>query len=394
MPQTVYDVTTWPGASVSPYVDIGRVMNEIIADIKATQTTQTTRPGAVIYIPPGHFDLLTRVTIDISHLQIKGSGHGFLSEAIRDESNASQWVETLPGASHIRVKNTDGHNEAFLVARTGSPVTVGRLNSIEFRDFCIDGVTSSKPYIPGNGKTGILVQTDNDAFRIEGMGFVYLTHALVIHGADAPYITNNFIAECSSCIELLGASQVARITNNFLISAWAGSAVFAENAEGMLISGNSLLWYGSIRLSNTKRSSITANKFVSSWPGMVILEPGSDENLISSNQFFRTDTESSINNGKDDYFGLVHLNGNNNTVTANHFSYGVASQYIRPSGAVPTIVLVRGGTRNYLASNNIVSNVPVRVVLDASTTQTKVIYSAEDSQIQSFTTDYVKVPTP
>jgi len=72
----------------------------------------------------------------------------------------------------------------------------------------------------------------------------------------------------------------------------------------------------------------------------------------------------------------------------------VATQYIRPAGAVPTIVLVRGGTRNYLASNNIVSNVPARVVLDASTTKTKVIYSAEDSQIQSFTTDYVKVPTP
>lgn len=104
MPQTVYDVTTWPGASVSPYVDIGKVMNEIIADIKATQNTQTTRPGAVSYIPPGHYDLLTRVTIDISYLQIKGSGHGFLSEAIRDESNVSQWVETLPGASHIRVK--------------------------------------------------------------------------------------------------------------------------------------------------------------------------------------------------------------------------------------------------------------------------------------------------
>ena len=394
MPQTVYDVTTWPGASVSPYLDIGKVMNEIIADIKATQNTQTNRPGAVIYIPPGHFDLLTRVTIDISHLQIKGSGHGFLSEAIRDESNVSGWVETLPGGSHIQVKNTDGHSEAFLVARSGSPVTVGRLNSVEFRDFCIDGVSSSKPYIPGNGKTGILVQTDNDAFRVEGMGFVYLTHALVIHGADAPYITNNFIAECSSCVELLGASQVARITNNFLISAWAGSSVFAENAEGMLISGNSLLWYGSVRLLNTKRSSVTANKFVSSWPGMVILESGSDENLISSNQFFRTDTESSINNGKDDYFGLVQLDGNNNTVTANHFSYGVAAQYIRPSGAVPTIVLVRGGTRNYLASNNIVSNVPARVVLDASTTQTKVIYSAEDSQIQAFTTNYSKVATP
>ena len=45
MPQTVYDVTTWPGASVSPYVDIGKVMNEIITDIKATQNTQTTKPA-------------------------------------------------------------------------------------------------------------------------------------------------------------------------------------------------------------------------------------------------------------------------------------------------------------------------------------------------------------
>lgn len=57
-------------------------------------------------------------------------------------------------------------------------------------------------------------------------------------------------------------------------------------------------------------------------------------------------------------------------------------------------MLVRGGTRNYLASNNIVSNVPARVVIDASTAKTKMIYSAEDSQIQSFTTDYIKVPTP
>lgn len=394
MAQTVYDVTTWPGASVSPYVDIGRVINEIIADIKSYQTTQTTRPGAVIYIPPGHYDLLTRVTIDISHLQIKGSGHGFLSEAIRDESNTSQWVETLPGASHVRVKNTDGTSEAFLVSRSGSPATVGRLNSVEFRDFCIDGVTASKPYLPGNGKVGIRVATDNDAFRIEGMGFVYLSRALVINGADAPNITNNFIAECGSCVELTGASQVAKITNNFLISAWAGSAVFAEHAEGLSISGNSILWYGSLRLVDVHRSSITGNKFVSSWPGMIILDDGSDENLIASNQFRRVDTESSIDNGLDDYFGMVQLSGNGNAVTANHFSYSVATGFIRPSGATPTIVLVKAGDNNFLASNHIVSTVASKVVLDASTTNTKLLYTAKSSQIQSYSSSYESVPTP
>ena len=38
MAPTVYDVTTWPGATVSAYTDIGLVINQIIADIKSQQT--------------------------------------------------------------------------------------------------------------------------------------------------------------------------------------------------------------------------------------------------------------------------------------------------------------------------------------------------------------------
>ena len=93
MTTTVYDVTTFP-ASVPATTDIGRVINEILAQVHAEQTSQTTRPGAVIYIPPGHYDLLTRVVIDISYVQIKGSGHGFQSLAIRDESDTTGWVGT------------------------------------------------------------------------------------------------------------------------------------------------------------------------------------------------------------------------------------------------------------------------------------------------------------
>ncbi len=71
MASTVYDVTAWPGATVSPYTDIGLVINEIIADIHSQQTGQTTRPGAVIYIPPGHYTLQTTVNIDVGFLTIK-----------------------------------------------------------------------------------------------------------------------------------------------------------------------------------------------------------------------------------------------------------------------------------------------------------------------------------
>ncbi|WP_137991533.1 right-handed parallel beta-helix repeat-containing protein [Streptomyces vilmorinianum] len=393
MADTVYDVTTWPGASVDARTDIGRVVNEIIADIKTRQTTQNTRPGAVVYIPPGHYDLKTRVVVDIGFLTVKGSGHGFLSEAIRDESVTDSWVETQPGASHIRVVNTDGHKEAFLVQRTGAPATVGRLGSVVFQDFCLDGVASTKPYTPGNTKTGISVQSDNDAFRIEGMGFVYLEHAIVVKGADAPSITNNFIAECGSCIELTGASQVAKVTNNFLISAWAGHSLFAENAEGLHFSGNTVLWAANLTLRNSHRASITSNKLLSNFPSMVALLDGSSENLISANHFRRVHGDGSSTR-YDDLYGLVHIEGGNNAVTANHFSYDVPPANITPAGAAPTIILVRSGAANFLSGNWLVGNVPVKVVLDASSTGTRVLHSALASQLTAYTTDHAFVATP
>jgi inulin fructotransferase (DFA-I-forming) len=391
---TVYDVTTFAG-SVSPYVDVGTVMNEIIADIKAQQTTQTTRPGAVIYIPPGHYDLKTRVVIDISHLQIKGSGHGFLSQAIRDETNTTGWFETLPGGSHIRQLNSDGKTEAFLISRAGSPGTVGRLNSVEFRDFCINGVAATKPYAPGNNKIAISVASDNDSFRIEGMGFCYVRTALRIKGADALTITNNFIAECGSCIELVSGSIVAKITNNYLISAWGGSAIFIENGDNHLIQGNSIVWNARIHLKNTQRVSIASNKFLSNWPGMVNMEGTCNDNLVTGNHFTRVDVETAAgSNSHDDLFGMVHVSGNNNAVMSNIFSYRVATNLIKPAGATPTIVLVAAGADNFVATNHITSSVPTKIIVDGISTGTRVIHSARAAQFQSFTTNHVFVATP
>jgi inulin fructotransferase (DFA-I-forming) len=92
MTSTVYDVTTWtiPGSpGTTAYTDIGAVINSIIADVKINQPTQSAKPGAVIYIPPGDYSLKTRVVIDVSYLQIKGSGHGFTSSSIRYNSGST-----------------------------------------------------------------------------------------------------------------------------------------------------------------------------------------------------------------------------------------------------------------------------------------------------------------
>jgi inulin fructotransferase [DFA-I-forming] len=391
--QTVFDVTTFNG-SVSPFQDIGKVINEILAQVKKEQTTQTTRPGAVIYIPPGHYDLLTRVVIDISYVQIKGSGHGFQSLAIRDGSDTGGWVDTLPGASHVQVRNTDGTSEAFLVRREGSPTDVGRLNSIEFRDFLIDGVSAEKPYVPGNGRTGISIASDNDSVRIEGMGFVYLTHAMVVRGADAAWITGNFVAECGSCVELTGASQVVRVSNNTLVSAWAGASVYAEHAEGLHVTGNTMVWHGSVHMVNCSRANITSNKFVSSWPGMLLMEGACDENLVSGNTFTRVDTESTNDNGQDDLFGMIQVNGTANSVTTNLFSYRVADQLRRPPGARATTVLVKSGADNLIMSNSISGTDNHQVVLDASTRRTKVIHTVGSDNLAAYTDDHALVPMP
>jgi inulin fructotransferase (DFA-I-forming) len=99
-PSTVYDVTTWTHSTnpaITAYTDIGALINDIIADIKAKQPNQASKPGAVIYLPPGDYSLKTMVTVDVSYLTIRGDGHGFTSSSIRyNAGDTSAWHEIWP----------------------------------------------------------------------------------------------------------------------------------------------------------------------------------------------------------------------------------------------------------------------------------------------------------
>jgi len=398
----VYDVTNWTvgsDPSLTAYEDIGAVINDIIANIHSNQTSQDSKPGAVIYIPPGDYTLLTMVTVDVSYLQIKGSGHGFTSRSIiYNSGDTSSWYEVSPGSSHIMVQNTDGNSQAFLVSRGGNP----RLSSIEFRDFCLDGVN----FIPNensytNGKVGIEVASNNDSFRIEGMGFVYLEHAFIDSGADALNVTNNFIAECGNCIELTGSGQASKVTNNLMGAGYLGYSIYAQSHTGLLISGNSIFPRGAsmVHLSNTSQSAITGNMFHSFYSGMIDSDGSNDRNLISGN-YFQRDIETyspffSDNNGHDELYGCIFLLGDNNLISGNYFMYNVPASYITPSGATPTIILVKGGNANQVSGIYVYSNVGVNnIVLDASTTSTLILDSGTSSQILAYTSDYTVRYTP
>lgn len=367
-----YDVTDWHVGN--PYTDIGEVINSILADIKGrqqeTDVNDEGKPGAVIYIPSGDYHLKTQVKIDISYLKIQGSGHGFVSSSIRYNVPQEQWKDLhdiWPGGSRILVdlkpeKNDERSGAAFLVEREGDP----RISSVEFENFCIDGLhfvddgngDPENTYV--NGKTGIYVASAQDSFRITGMGIIYLEHGVTLYNSDALSVHDNFIAECGNCVELRGAGQASKITDNLMGAGYRGHSIYAENFGGLLVASNNIFPRGRsiVHFRGVLRSSVTANRFHSFYPGMLIFED-CRENLISSNHFLRDHEPwppmQGYDNGLNDDYGLIHIEGSCNSVISNHISETIEMQYLKPAGIKPVVISLVSGTENYVACNHIVA---------------------------------------
>ncbi|WP_454112082.1 NosD domain-containing protein [Microbacterium aurum] len=374
---TRYDVTTWPHGDATD--DIGAVINDIISAIKSDQREQHVgdggKPGGVIYIPPGDYRLRTPVHVDISFLRIEGSGHGFTSSSIRFNVPAAEvghLHELWPGGSRVLVDLPgDGalppnERAAFVVARTGSP----RISSVEFAGFCIDGLHFTGEGPGGNpensyrnGRIGILAAEPNDSLRIIEMGVVYLEHGLWIEKADALTVHDNFIAECGNAIELREWGQATKVTDNLIGAGPNGHSIYAENHGGLLIAANNVFPRGSssVHLTGVKRSSVTANRLHSFYPGMVIFDGGSSENLLGANHLLR-DLEPwtpffGVDNGIDDDYGLIRIEGDGNSIIGNHISEVVDPAGVRPAGAAPVIVRIATGVGNHIADNHTVASV-------------------------------------
>ena len=342
---------------------------------------------------------MTQVVIDISYLKIMGSGHGFTSSSIRfntPESALKNWHEVWPGGSRIQVnllpKSGDDESKgaAFYVKRDGEP----RISSVEFVDFCIDGLHfvddglgyNDPENTYTNGKTGIYIASSQDSFRISGMGIIYLEHGVTSYNADALSIHDNFIAECGNCIELRGAGQASKITDNLIGAGYKGYSIYAQNYGGLLVTANNVFPRGSssIHLSGVVRSTVTSNRFHSFYPGMLVLEDNCSENLISANHFLRDHEPwapmQKYDNGLDDLYGLLYISGSNNSIIANHISETIDTQYIKPSGVKPVIIRIVSGKGNYVSGNHIVATT------EASNTSTVDNHSCFEAQVGALLT--------
>lgn len=179
-----------------------------------------------------------------------------MSSSIRYNVPKEQWKDLhdiWPGGSRILVdleplKGDERSGAAFLVEREGDP----RISSVEFENFCIDGLhfvddgngDPENTYL--NGKTGIYVASAQDSFRITGMGIIYLEHGVTLYNSDALSVHDNFIAECGNCVELRGAGQASKITDNLMGAGYRGYTIFAENFGGLLITSNNIFPRGKV----------------------------------------------------------------------------------------------------------------------------------------------------
>ena len=352
----VYDVTTFMSPSgTSPFTDIGKVINEIIADIHAL------RPP---YHPPrsGHLHP-ARALHFADHRQHRRRlpDHQRFRPRLHVRGRPRRLTATGPGWRPCRAPATSRsqHQPGRLLRQPlADPAANGRLDGIVFQDFCIDGMTDTKPYLPGNGKTGIQVRTTRDSLRIEGMGFVYLAHAISVATQTRSTSPTTSSPSAATASRSSTRSIVGKITNNYLISPWAGFSIFIENNDGVSSAATASSGRPESSSRRSARLNITGNKFVSSFSGMIVHETQSDENLISS-----TSSAAIFGDGgparNDDLYGMVQLNGNGNSVTSKLLSFNMPPANLNPPGATPTMILVKGGDSNFLASNQVRANLGV-----------------------------------
>lgn len=329
---------------------------------KAIQSLPST--GGIIYIPNGNFFLKSTVTIDRSYVHIMGLNHGLRSGI--DPSDGT--TQTGGGGAKVTVQNSIS---AFKIQNTHNDK---RLSGITFSGFDLKGNT--------NGGVGIDGVANTDRVVIDNMTINNIGTGVKLNGADTPRITNSWIAETKSSIQLTGASQQAEIKNNSLGAQPQGVTILLENADRYNISGNNIYPDGSsaIRLLNPVHGAIVGNTISAYYTGIIEMLPNGNTygngNVISGNVIA---IESWKNNpiGRDNKWGIIHIEGYDNLISGNNILANGSPQDT-------TGIFIMKGDRNKIATNVItIPNTSSKVVCNGSANNNTVIYSTDASNFQN-----------
>lgn len=333
-----------------------------IAFNKAIQSLPAT--GGIIYIPNGNFFLKSTVTIDRSYVHIMGFNSGLRSgidpsDGITQSGGGGAKITVQNSISAFKIQNT--HNDK-------------RLSGITFSGFDLKGDT--------NGGIGIEGVSNTDRVVIDNMTINNIGIGVKLNGADAPKISNSWIAETKSSIQLIGASQQAEIKNNSLGAQPQGVTILLENADRYNITGNNIYPDGSsaIRLLNPVHGTIAGNTISAFYTGIIEMLPSGstygNSNVISGNVIA---IEAWKNNpiGRDNKWGIIHIEGYNNLIAGNNILSNGSPQNT-------TGVLIMKGDSNKIASNVInIPNTDSNVVCNGGANNNSVIFSTKGNSFQN-----------
>lgn len=320
--------------------------------------------GGTIFIPNGNYFLKSTVNIDRSYVHVMGLNHGLRSGI--DPVDGS--TQAGGGGAKVTVQNPI---TAFKLENTHNN---NRLSGITFSGFDLRGDTNAGVGIDGISNTDRVV-IDNMTINNVGIG-------VRLHAADAPRITNSWIAETQSSILLTGASQQAEIKNNSLGAQPKGTTIYMENPDRFNISGNNIYPDGAsaIRILNPVHGSIVGNTISAYYNGMIEFLPNSDGafgngNVISGN-VIALESWHDNPDGKDNKWGIVHIQAFNNVIAGNNIlANGTPTN--------TTGILVMKGDYNRISSNVMtIEDTNSKVVINGAANNNWVIYSTEGSAFQ------------
>ncbi|WP_162607112.1 NosD domain-containing protein [Limosilactobacillus reuteri] len=320
--------------------------------------------GGTIFIPNGNYFLKSTVNIDRSYVHVMGLNHGLRSGI--DPVDGS--TQAGGGGAKVTVQNPI---TAFKLENTHNN---NRLSGITFSGFDLRGDTNAGVGIDGISNTDRVV-IDNMTINNVGIG-------VRLHAADAPRITNSWIAETQSSILLTGASQQAEIKNNSLGAQPKGTTIYMENPDRFNISGNNIYPDGAsaIRILNPVHGSIVGNTISAYYNGMIEFLPNSEGtfgngNVISSN-VIALESWHDNPDGKDNKWGIVHIEAFSNVISDNNI-------LANGSPADTTGILVMKGDYNRIANNVMnISDTNSKVVINGAANNNWVIYSTEGFAFQ------------
>ncbi|MFJ5757574.1 NosD domain-containing protein [Neobacillus sp. NPDC093182] len=352
--ETIYYPVDYGAQLNTPNFDNAPIINNLINNMPPS--------GGVIELPAGEMWIHSPIKINRSYVTIRGVNAGTRSHV----DNEEQPGLNHPGGGSKLILGTNCQTGIVSEKRVGAP----RVSSIQLENFLIQGRGT------GKGQIAVNIEHDNDAVRIIGVSIIAVGMGLRSVGADAFTVRGCWISEVHDGLHSLGSSQQLLVANNYFGAQPGGRSIYLENPNWANIVGNNIYPDGHVCLEakGAQNCTFTGNNIQSYYTGAVIIK--GDGNLFSGKVQALRSSGNWLQDpiGRDGLYGLIHVDGNDNHITASSINSDQPETHTR--------ILIMGGNGNWVTNTKIYGRSSNRkVVVNGSCVDTRIVHSASSLDV-------------